>query len=166
MNLKTKTSNNAEKTAITVAGKLTEKKLTVSLAESCTGGLVGHILTNIAGSTAWFQGGVIAYNNSVKENILGVSPGTIKKHGAVSKETAMELACGARGKLGSDIAVAITGIAGPGGGTEEKPVGTVFVAVTDGRGLITKRLDLKGARAEIKEQAARAALKELLKFIT
>lgn len=115
-----------------VVGKLLKNKnLTLSVAESCTGGLVSDRITNISGSSEYFAGGVISYSNEVKINILGVRYETIKKHGAVSKQTAVEMAEGVRNVLGTDIGISTTGIAGPGGGTEEKPVGTVWIGYSD-----------------------------------
>jgi len=108
---------------------LAERGLTVAVAESCTGGLIAHRLTNVPGSSRYFLGGVVAYANEVKERMLGVRPETLRQHGAVSRETALEMARGVRRLLGADIALSATGIAGPAGGTPEKPVGLVYVAL-------------------------------------
>ena len=108
---------------------LAEKGLTVAVAESCTGGLIAHRLTNVPGSSAYFLGGVVAYANEVKERVLGVRPETLRRYGAVSREVALEMARGVRRLLGADIALSATGIAGPAGGTPEKPVGLVYVAL-------------------------------------
>ena len=107
---------------------LLERKMTIATAESCTGGFVAHKLTSIAGSSAYYMGGVVAYDNQVKINQLGVQESTLKTHGAVSEQTVIEMVKGAVKLLGTDIAVATSGIAGPGGGTEEKPVGTIWIA--------------------------------------
>ena len=115
-----------------VVRELTEKHLTVAAAESCTGGLMLKRLTDIAGASACVSGGFVTYTNEMKINLLGVKADTLAQHGAVSAETALEMARGARDRSGADIGVGITGIAGPGGGTEEKPVGTVYVAVVYG----------------------------------
>ncbi len=134
---------------------------TVSSAESCTGGRVGALLTEVAGASACFFGGVIAYDNTVKTGVLGVLPADLSQHGAVSEAVARAMATGARRVLGTDFAVATTGIAGPGGGSEEKPVGTVDIAVADGEGCTYKRLQLFGERALIQHVSAMWALKLL-----
>jgi PncC family amidohydrolase len=102
---------------------------TLAVAESCTGGLVGHRLTQIAGSSDYFLGGVISYSNDAKQSLLNVKEATLMAHGAVSEDVALEMAAGARRALGADVGIAITGIAGPGGGSEEKPVGLTWIAV-------------------------------------
>ena len=110
---------------------LIEKGLTLATAESCTGGNIARLLTAQAGASAYFKGGVVAYSNEVKECALGVRHSTLETHGAVSEETVREMAEGVRQRLGADLAIATTGIAGPDGGTKEKPVGTVWIAVAD-----------------------------------
>lgn len=110
---------------------LLEKNLTLATAESCTGGYVAHRITAISGASAYFQGSIVAYDNKVKENLLGVSPTTLNDHGAVSEQTVIEMVAGALKALNVDVAVAISGIAGPGGGTPDKPVGTIWLAVGD-----------------------------------
>ncbi len=147
------------------AALLMEKGLRLALAESCTGGLLGHKITNVEGSSAFFTGAVVAYANSAKEELLGVPGDIIREFGAVSSECAELMAKGARERLKSDIGVAITGIAGPGGGSPDKPVGTVFIAISGGKEDVTERLSLSGDREEIKDQAARAALKLLIKVL-
>jgi len=119
----------SEPLEITVGRLLFQHHLTLATAESCTGGLIGHRLTNVPGSSEYFLGGIIAYANEIKGRVLGVSRQTLDAHGAVSAETALEMARGARSVLGVDLAVSVTGIAGPGGGTDEKPVGLVYVAL-------------------------------------
>ena len=114
---------------VTVGQLLQQYHLTLATAESCTGGLIGHRLTNVPGSSEYFPGGIIAYANEIKERVLGVSHQMLETHGAVSAEAAIEMARGARHVLGVDLAVSVTGIAGPGGGTAEKPVGLVYIAV-------------------------------------
>jgi nicotinamide-nucleotide amidase len=143
----------------TVGLRLKKKRLTVAVAESCTGGLLGARLTTVPGSSAWFHGGVIAYDNSVKTRLLGVSAALIKRHGAVSAECAEAMAKGARKAAGTDIGVAITGVAGPDGGTKAKPVGLVFVSVYGpGGARRARRHDIHGPREAVRARAAGAAL--------
>jgi nicotinamide-nucleotide amidase len=123
-----------------VIGKLlNDNNLTVSTAESCTGGKIASLITSVPGSSGWFRGSVVAYDNSIKTGVLGVSNETLKLYGAVSAETAGEMARGVRRVMGTDYAVAVTGIAGPTGGTAGKPVGTVWIAVDSERGLVTEK---------------------------
>jgi nicotinamide-nucleotide amidase len=142
-----------------VVGKLLkERGQKIALAESCTGGLVTHRLTNVPGSSGWVLGGVNAYANTVKEKVLGVSHETLKVHGAVSKECAGEMADGARRVLGADIAVSTTGIAGPDGGTPDKPVGTVCFGLSTAEETLTARFQLWGTRDWVKLMASQVAL--------
>ena len=131
--------------------------LKLAVAESCTGGLLGERLTNIPGSSEVFLGGVIAYHNDLKRNLLGVRAEDIDRHGAVSEEVAVQMAAGVREKLGADVGVSVTGIAGPGGGTPEKPVGLVWIAVNASE-VKARRFHVGGDRAEIRQRAAQAAL--------
>ncbi len=134
----------------------------LALAESCTGGLVGYRITRVAGSSAYFAGGIVAYANEAKTALLGVSPALLATHGAVSAETAAAMARGARERFAADWGLAITGIAGPGGGTAEKPVGLLFVAAAGpGAGfgaVVTRRHLLLGDRQQIRERGATHAL--------
>jgi len=123
----------------TVGRMLQNNKLTVSTAESCTGGKIASLITSVPGSSAWFTGSVVAYDNSVKSGVLGVSPETISRFGAVSEETAMEMAAGMLRLAKTDYAIAVTGIAGPDGGTPEKPVGTVWIALASRNGVTAER---------------------------
>lgn len=149
-----------------VAGYLLSMRdLTVSVAESCTGGRLGWRMTRVPGSSDYFAGGVIAYSNNLKKRLLGVKAGTLKKYGAVSAETAVEMANGVRSKCGTDCGVAVTGLAGPGGGTEEKPVGTVFVAVSGDSGDRVRELRLAGGRGTIRRASVQAALELLRRFL-
>jgi nicotinamide-nucleotide amidase len=129
----------------------------LAVAESCTGGLLGERLTNIPGSSDVFLGGVIAYHNDVKRSLLGVAADDIEKFGAVSEQVVLQMASGVRERLGADVGVAVTGIAGPGGGTAEKPVGLVWIAV-HASGVKARRFHVGGDRAEIRQRAAQAAL--------
>lgn len=141
-----------------IGESLREKGLKLALAESCTGGLASSMITDVAGSSEYFLGSVVAYANNVKQTELGVKSGTLKKYGAVSKETALEMARGVKKRLQADISAAITGIAGPGGGTKEKPVGLVFIAVLRGRTTVVQKFVFKGGRKSIKKQSGQAAL--------
>ena len=145
-----------------VGTHLAEASWRLATAESCSGGLVGHLITEIPGSSAYYQGGVIAYDNAVKRDILGVSPATLESVGAVSEACAREMAEGARQLLQTDVAIATTGIAGPGGGSPEKPVGLVFIAVATPAATRCERHVFGGDRTIIKELTARRAL-ELLR---
>lgn len=127
---------------------LTERGLTLATAESCTGGTIASQLTAQAGASAYFKGGVVAYSNAVKENALGVQHSTLVAHGAVSEETAREMVEGVRKRLGTDLAIATTGIAGPDGGTKEKPVGTVWIAVADATHTEAQLLSFPGRRRQ------------------
>lgn len=131
---------------IAIGKILKEKKLTLSCAESCTGGYLAHMITSVPGSSSYFLGGVIAYDNLVKTNTLDVRGETILAHGAVSEETVREMAINVRLKLGTDIGVATSGVAGPHGGTEEKPVGTVWIAYADETKVVTRKLQLSKDR--------------------
>lgn len=138
---------------------------TVATAESCTGGLIAHLLTEVAGSSAYLAGGVVAYSNAVKEKLLGVSPATLAEFGAVSEQTARQMALGARALFGVDYAVSVTGIAGPGGDTPSKPVGLTYVGVAWGGGVEVERHVWNGTRTENKLASAHAALRLLLRTL-
>ncbi len=125
-----------------VGHMLRDRSLTVAVAESCTGGYVAHALTNIPGSSAYMAGGVVAYSNSAKVDMLGVSPEALRQHGAVSEVVAVQMAEGVRQRLGADLGLSTTGIAGPDGGTPEKPVGTVWIGYADTGGVAAHRLQL------------------------
>jgi PncC family amidohydrolase len=144
---------------------LTKKKLTISICESCTGGMLGSIITSIPGSSKYFRGGIIAYSNEVKIKIVGVNPVTLRKYGAVSAIVAEEMAKGVRKKLKTDVGIGITGIAGPGGGTKEKPVGLVYICLIFKRKRFIKRLLLKGNRKKVREKSCEEALSLLRYFL-
>ena len=135
---------------------LLERGLTISTAESCTGGLVAKSITDVSGASSVFWGGVVSYDNSVKMGVLGVLESTLASHGAVSYETAREMALGVRQALKTDIGISTTGIAGPGGGTKEKPVGTVFVGISykDTTESFLLKIDSSLTRDEIRHTAA------------
>jgi nicotinamide-nucleotide amidase len=137
---------------------LVERKLTLAVAESCTGGLLGHRLTSVPGSSRYFERGVLVYSNRAKEELLGVPADVLRAHGAVSGPCAQAMAAGMRRAGRTDCALAVTGIAGPDGGTPAKPVGTVFVGIAVGRHARAERFHFTGDRASIKWQSAQAAL--------
>ena len=148
-----------------VASLLKERRVKVATAESCTGGLIGHTITNIPGSSEYYEGGVISYSNALKMNLLGVKGETLVAHGAVSEETAHEMAEGVRKKANVDVGIATTGIAGPGGGTPEKPVGLVYIAISTEKGTKVEKHLFHGNRWENKESTCRAALMLLLNYL-
>jgi nicotinamide-nucleotide amidase len=137
---------------------LRERGLTLATAESCTGGMIGELLTDVAGSSAYYLGGAVSYANEAKTELLGVPASLIEAHGAVSREVAEAMATGVRATLRADIGVAVTGIAGPGGGTPDKPVGTVWIAVAGKDGVEARRHSLSSERAIVRQRAAFIAL--------
>lgn len=139
-------------------GKLIGKKKTIAVAESCTGGLISSRLTDVSGSSKYFIRGAVPYANDVKVRYVGVSADTLKKYGAVSRQVALEMGRGIRSLMGVDVALAVTGIAGPTGGTRKKPVGLVYIALVTDTKRIVKECRFKGSRADIKWQASQAAL--------
>ena len=145
-----------------LVGKLAEKGLTCATAESCTGGGVGSAITAVPGSSAVFWGGVISYDNSVKRNVLGVPDSVLATVGAVSQECAAAMAEGARRLLKTDLAVSVTGIAGPDGGTAEKPVGLVWFGLATATGVKTESRVFSGDRAAVRAAAIEHALGLLL----
>jgi nicotinamide-nucleotide amidase len=159
-------SHDERPTAGLVLDLLRERGLTLGTAESCTGGLVAARLTDIPGSSDVFRGAIVAYANEVKATPLGVPETVLATHGAVSAETAAAMAQGARDALGVDVAVSITGIAGPDGGTEVKPVGLVYLHATGPGGELARRLDFPGDRDTIRTRAAVAALHLVRRLVT
>ena len=142
-----------------------EKHVTFGTAESCTGGLISASVTDIPGASASFFGGVVSYDNSVKHGILGVKNETLERFGAVSEETAREMANGALRVLGVDFSVAVTGIAGPGGGTPKKPVGLVYIAAASEKGVTVTENHFDGDREAVRLQTAQKALSLLIEKV-
>ena len=140
--------------------------VTVSTAESCTGGLVGHAITQVDGSSGYYLGGVVSYSDALKRSVLDVPAETLSRHGAVSAQTAVAMADGARRAFGSDLAVSVTGIAGPGGGTDAKPVGLVYVSVASARGNQVRRFHWNADRDGNKRHSAASALALLIETAT
>ena len=140
---------------------LLRKGWRLALAESCTGGLLSHRITNIPGSSRYFTGGVTAYSNRIKSELLGIKVSLLKSRGAVSAEVALALARGARRAMKAEVGIGITGLAGPGGGTSQKPVGLVYAAVVTPEGEKVRTSHFSGTRLQIKEKAAQAALRLL-----
>jgi PncC family amidohydrolase len=149
-----------------IIARLVEQGRTVAVAESCTGGLVGHRLTQVPGSSAAFLGGVIAYHNAVKQRVLGVPAEVLEREGAVSEASALAMAEGARQLLGADVAVAVTGIAGPSGGSDDKPVGLTYVALSGSDSRTCERYLWRGGRQANKESSAEAALALLCRYLS
>jgi len=144
---------------------LIRKRLSLSVCESCTGGMLGSILTSIPGSSQYFLGGIIAYSDKTKKDIVGVRSVTLKNHGAVSVDVAKEMAQGVQKLLGSDIGLGITGIAGPSGGTKKKPVGLVYVSLSHKEHILVKRFLFRGKREQIRKKVCKAALLLLTRHI-
>jgi PncC family amidohydrolase len=153
---------NSDAAVPAIAGELgaalAARHLTLVTAESCTGGTVAAWLTSVPGSSAYYLGGVVTYANRAKVALLGVEQGTLREHGAVSAEVACQMAAGARRRLGADLAVSVTGIAGPGGGTAEKPVGLVYIGLATAAGVEARRHQFAGTRGQVRWAAAAAAL--------
>src|SRR3972149_69463 len=150
---------------VRVGNALRNRGWTLALAESCTGGKVGDRITDVPGSSDYFIGSIVAYSYEAKERLLGVRHDTLYTHGAVSGGTALEMAGGARHALGADLAWAVTGIAGPGGGLPDKPVGTTWVAVSGRQGEWAEQRQWTGERRSNKQEPAEAALALLLKAL-
>jgi nicotinamide-nucleotide amidase len=144
---------------------LRDRNWKLATAESCTGGLIGHRITNVAGSSEYYLGGAVAYAYEAKEQILGVRHETLLEFGAVSLETVMEMACGARNLLGAEVAISVSGIAGPGGGLPNKPVGTVWIGLCSPDGGWAKVFHFSGDREEVKAASAEEALRALFHYL-
>ena len=152
--------------SVVIGRILKEKKLTLTCAESCTGGYLSHLITGVAGSSAYFNGSIIAYSNDIKNEILGVSNDILTQNGAVSEECVKEMVRGAIKKMNADVAIAVSGIAGPGGGTPEKPVGTVWLAAGDAEKILTVKIGIDRGRAKNIEFAANVGLNLLRKYLS
>jgi nicotinamide-nucleotide amidase len=159
-------SRDERSSAELVVDLLRERGLTLGTAESCTGGLVAGRITDVPGASDVFLGALVAYSNEVKAARLGVPDAVLAEHGAVSAEVAAAMAHGAREALGVDVAVAVTGVAGPGGGTDEKPVGLVFLHAAGPAGELARRLDFPGDRDTIRQRSAVAALHLVRRLVT
>ena len=144
---------------------LLEKGLTLSTAESCTGGGIASVITSISGSSEYFKGGIVAYANEVKIALLGVSETTLEKHGAVSEETVQEMAKGAMKSMKTSCAIATSGIAGPGGGTPTKPVGTIWIAAACNDKIVTKKLQGDNGREKNTKNSIEKALSLLIEHL-
>jgi PncC family amidohydrolase len=150
---------------VLVGELLRQRGLRLAVAESCTGGLIGHLLTNVAGSSTYYVGSVTAYAYEAKVRLLGVSWETLEKYGAVSAETVVEMARGVRLALAADVGLAVSGIAGPSGGTPEKPVGTTWIGLSSPREEFARHYLWSGDRLANKEQSAEATLKLLVDYL-
>jgi len=148
-----------------LAALLPSLSLWLAVAESCTGGLIAHRITNVPGSSVYFDRGLVTYSNQAKEELLGVSAELIQTHGAVSREVAGAMVAGLLSRTRARLAVASTGIAGPGGGSKEKPVGLVYLAGAFEQKRVVERHLYEGSRLQIKQQAAQHALELLLRLI-
>ena len=144
---------------------LAEKNLTVACAESCTGGLLTGRLTDTPGSSAYVEGSIVSYSNRIKNSVLRVKEDTLKKFGAVSEETVREMATNVREIFKTGIGLSTTGIAGPGGGTPEKPVGLVYIGISDGKKCFVKKCNFSGTRSEIRNSTVNEIISETIKFL-
>ncbi|MEW6186915.1 MAG: competence/damage-inducible protein A [Thermodesulfobacteriota bacterium] len=159
------TSKDGQTLEEVVGDGLLQKKLTLSVAESCTGGLIGHRITAVPGSSDYFERSLVVYSNKAKKELLAVPPAVLSRHGAVSQKTAHFMAEGVRKKSHTDLGLAVTGIAGPGGGTPEKPVGTVWIGLSSSRGCKTGNFHFHGSRTQIKVLSAHTALNWVRKYL-
>ncbi|WP_287830952.1 CinA family protein [Idiomarina sp.] len=153
------------KHANALAEQLKQRRQTVATAESCTGGGIGYLLTEIAGSSGWFNGGLITYTNALKQKLLGVSSEVLEQQGAVSKACVEQMARGAMKQCQSDWAIAVSGIAGPGGGSVEKPVGLVWMAICDEKRCDTYEQVFEGDRSEVRLATIDYVLSRLLEIL-
>lgn len=156
----------ARETEYIIADLLTKNKKTLAVAESCTGGLISNLVTNVPGSSLYFLGGIVAYSNQAKVDLLKVPENIIQAEGAVSRGCAVSMAKNVRMLLHADLGIGVSGIAGPAGGSENKPIGSVYIAVTDGMKVICKLFKFEGERPEIKEKAGKTALNLIKELVT
>lgn len=156
---------NGEDVEVAVGRMLRERELTLALAESCTGGLLGYRITRVPGSSDYYRGTVVAYATDVKERVLGVDREVLLEHGAVSEMTVREMACGVRELMDADVALAVTGIAGPGGGMPEKPVGLVYVGLVVPEGEVVERYVFGGDREENRARSVEVALALMRRYL-
>jgi nicotinamide-nucleotide amidase len=148
-----------------IGDRLREKGWTLSIAESCTGGLISDRITNVSGSSDYFEGGMVTYSNESKAKYLGVPLDYIRKYGAVSPQVARKMAQGVRKAFNTTFGLSTTGVAGPTGGTKRSPIGRVFIGISDGKRTWVRKLDLKGSRREIREKAAEESLQFFYKIL-
>lgn len=151
-------------TVLKIADEFLAKKQKLAVAESCTGGYISHLITAVAGSSQWFSGGVISYSNEMKRNILGVKAETLEIFGAVSEQTVREMVSGILKITDADFGIAVSGIAGPSGGTSEKPVGTVWIAVADKKEIVAQEFHFSTNRMENIKESSGEALNLLIKL--
>ena len=163
MKAKKDTNEALEEVAVALLAK---NGLTVTTAESCTGGLIAATIVNAAGASEVFNGGFVTYSNKFKKKLIGVKKSTLKKYGAVSKQVAAEMAKGALKEAKADVAVSATGIAGPGGGTDEKPVGLVYIGCAIKDKVYVEKYNFSGSRREVRENTTAAALTMIHKYVS
>jgi nicotinamide-nucleotide amidase len=161
----TPTDRDLEALALKLGRALHVRGWRMAAAESCTGGWIAKVLTDVAGSSQWFDGGVVAYSNNAKTGLLGVASEVIAAHGAVSEETVCAMVEGARSRFAADLAVAVSGIAGPGGGTPDKPVGLVHFAWAGPGGVTSARRIYAGSRESVRRQTVALALERLVDLV-
>ena len=161
----TPTDRDLEALALTLGRELEKRRWRLAVAESCTGGWIAKAMTDVAGSSQWFEGGIVAYSNAAKIGLLGLSGDMLAAHGAVSEETVCAMAEGARSRFAADIAVAVSGIAGPGGGTADKPVGTVHFAWAEPSGVTAARRIFAGSRETVRRLTVALALERLNELV-
>ena len=159
------TDRELEELALKLGRALEKRGWRLAAAESCTGGWIGKAVTDVAGSSHWFEGGIVAYSNAAKIGLLGVPGDVVAAHGAVSEETVRAMAEGARSRFAADLAVAVSGVAGPGGGTADKPVGTVHFAWAAPGGVTAARRIFAGSRESVRRQTVALALERLIELV-